>query len=442
MAPPMPQAGAVLIWDAVTNGVIASNGYLGTITAPNLSTQASTVIYPPSGGVDAALSINSAISTAIEEGGGTIIIGPGLYILKGQVPITIAGDNVKIVCDLGTIFQVQTGFITPLWPMVNVTGNNVEWYGGVLDGNQIAGSCLQVNGSSTRINIRRVECKNFLTAGIFGGGRSAGILQIYESYFHGGSFPGVEDYTLTGNTCSLVVRDCWFDSISYVALDSSGQVNGTAYFEASGNLFSACGGLGADEQYLQAVYGYRCGYVNWHHNNFLGCWGSLHADTCGGGAVCDNTSSGSTGGADLFVEVTPYASIERNTIIGNTAERGIVVGVGSNNQGSGGSIPQVLVGITCSSNKVIKCLGGIGWGALQQGVFRDNYVESPTNGLAYINENSIGTRFFANQSNFASGGTHLTVDAPTSPATVYVRDDITNATTEYNQTNGGQVIQD
>jgi hypothetical protein len=384
-------------------------------------------------GTDAAPTLNAIIAQLVVAGGGTLNIGPGLYALQTQ-PIQISGNNIKVICDPSAVFQAQTGFYTPNWPMVEIRGNNIEWFGGIFDGNGIANG-LQLAAANTRVVFRNVEVKNWVQYGIYGSARTSGLFGVYNCYLHGGNQPGVYDNAVAGNTCQLIVRDCWFDGISNFACGVSPSTTGaTANFEASGNLFTNCGATGG----LAAIYAFQAGNVDWHDNTFINCNAAVHADTCGGGSICDNNATNSTGGVDFFAEVTPYISIERNIARGNTAERGVVVGVGGANTPA--SLPVLLYGITCNSNKVIKCQGGIGWGTLQQGVFRDNYVESPTNGIAYANANALGTRFQANQSNFASGGTHLTVDASLSPATVFAEDDITDASTIYAQTNGGQII--
>jgi len=405
----------------------------GAPVTGNTSVTTNPIILPPAGGTDAALTINAAISKSIASGGGTITIGPGLYRLQGS-PINIVGNNLRVVCDPSAVFQAQDGFVFPNWPMVQIRGNNIEWSGGIFDANNIAGSGLQLADANTRVVFINIEVKNFTQYGMWGADRTAGIWEVYNCYLHGGNSPGVYDLTEDGNTCRLIVRDCWFDSINNIACGASNaaNANGTAYYEASGNLFTNCGGP------QQALYGFQAGLLNWHHNVFISCSGALHSDTCGGGSICDNHAKGATGLVDFFVEATPYVSVERNISEGNMSY-GILLGVGGTaTKPSSTQVP--LVGISCSSNKIINCFSGIAWGALQQGVFSNNYVENPANGIAYQNENSAGIRFISNQSNFSSGGTHLNVDGPVATATVYASNDITNAETIYSQTNGGQVL--
>lgn len=395
--------------------------------------------FPITGdGSDASGTLNAMIAQIVANGGGSLFIGPGVYGLKNA--IGIGGKNVRVICDPAALFQAQTGFPTPNSPMCAIApgSTDIMWIGGTFDGNQIGGRGIHVAGNADRITLRDLTVMNVTQYGINGALRTAGLLRIERCTLITGPQPGVYDYTADGNSAILQVRDCSFNGITNIACGSSGPTkNGVAFYEASGNVFTGCGSLSTIG--FQPLYGFQCGNIDWHDNIFIGCAGALHVDTCDGGSVCDNSSLNAVFGADFFIEVTPYISIERNIARGNSGERGIVVGVGSNNQGPPN--PPFL-GISVKSNKVINCKGGIGWGALTQGVFADNYVENPSDGSAFVNENSVGTRFSRNQSVFpeVNTGTHLVVDAPTAPASVYVDTDMSNAANLYSRTNGGIVI--
>lgn len=372
---------------------------------------------------------------AILANGGNVSIGPGIYRISNF--LNISQSRMRVTCDPNAIFQAQTA-IPANTSMLTVltTTTDVIWDGGVFDGNSVAANGLQVNGAADRILFRSIEVKGCTSHLMFGSSRSAGTWRVQNCYLHGGSVPGVYDLAADGNTAFLQVLNSNFDSITNIGIGSSnaGSHNGVSYFEASGNHFNGCGTIDSGGNILNALYGFQAGNLNWHHNEFVGCTGALHADTCGSGSVCDNFATGSTAAVDFFVEVTPYVSVERNIGMNSTNHGGITLGVGGSNSGITG-----LMGVVGRSNKLINCQGGFFIGACNQAFVEGNFVQNPSNGTAFYNSNSVGTHFAFNQSSFASGGTHLVVDAIGSTSTVLAYGDATNAATQYSQINGGTV---
>lgn len=378
------------------------------------------------------LMLNTALAQ-VGSGTGALYIGPGLYLL--QQPVSITNSNTRVICDASARFIAQSNFPTPNMPMIQILGgNNIDWIGGTFDGNGIGGRGIQINTGTTNVNIERVTVTGVTQYSIFGALRASGTLSLYKCAFGTSAQPAIFDYCPDGNTAVLRVRDCEFTNISNFAVGSSSvNANGVAHFEASGNLFTNCGLLSGGI-ISSPLYGFQVTYGNWHDNVFIKCKGACHADTFGSVSMRNNVATGSTQNPDFFAEITPYSNISGNISRNNSGERGIIVG-----QGGSGGASGLIMGCVCRDNKVINCQGGIGFGGVSQGVLEANYVENPTNGIAYQVANSATVRFAFNQSIFSSGGTHLNADAIGSACSVNVYGDQTNAATAYSQTNGGTI---
>jgi hypothetical protein len=111
----------------------------------------------------------------------------------------------------------------------------------------------------------------------------------------------------------------------------------------------------------------------------------------------------------------------------------------------------IQTGNKVDSNKV-SLSGGMRCGACTNTVFVNNYVEFPGGavGIAYGNNESVGTIFQNNRSLFTTGafypsgpnngGTHLSIDAVNSASSVISSNDTTNAALQYSLTNNGTVL--
>lgn len=383
------------------------------------------------GGTD--VDINAALQQA-GSGTGAVFIGPGVYTISHS--LNISNSNTVVICDRNAVFWAQSTLPAGNAIATVATGiTDVIWKGGVFDGGNTAARGIQVN-TSDRITLLGIELRNCAGPFIIGANRASGTLRISRCYLHGGISPGISDLTTDGNTAFLQVLNCNFESITNYGCGSSngGATNGVSYFEVAGNRFKSCGVIDGSGNILNALYGFQCGNVNWHDNEFVSCTGAIHADTCGSGSICDNFATGSTASIDFFAEITPYISVERNIGMNSVNHGGVTVGVGGSNPGVA-----TLLGVVVRSNKIVNCQGGIYIGACNQPFIEGNIVKNPSNGTAFYNSNSVGTHFAFNQSSFASGGTHLICNGAGSSSTVFVYGDATNAATQYSPINGGTI---
>jgi hypothetical protein len=300
--------------------------------------------------IDATAAINSTVAS-LPMSGGTVYLPAGTYAIKSTVTaLAINRAHVNFECAPGAILQAQTGFVAE-FPILNIQGSSTDVLvqGCVFDGNSISARGFQIEAGAAGILIDRVESENQTQNGGQGALRTGGLVQITNSYFHDDP-EGYYDLAGVGGMPSLQLDNNHFDRITGNPYSIASGSSGLNYFEASDNLFT---NITAGTE--QVLYCYGCDKVDWQRNRFDNVFGAIHCDTCGGGTISFNTATKSTGGADFFAEVGSNFTLEGNVSTNNVAERGMILGVGSNNQGVASLRAQVAsfdstTGFTAGSN--------------------------------------------------------------------------------------------
>ncbi len=279
--------------------------------------------------LDATGAINKTIA-ALPVSGGTVYLPSGTYAIKSaHTVITINQANVNFTCAPGAILQAQSGFPAN-FPEIDISNsaNNVLVQGCMLDGNSISGQGFQIDGRAGQVFIDNVESKNQTQNAGRGTLRTGGLVQITNSYFHNEP-TGYYDLVGVGGTPSLRFDTNHCDVITGNPNGICVGSSGLNFFEASNNLFT---NITAGTQAV--LYCFGCDKVDWEHNNFNDVTAAVHCDTCGGGTVSFNTATNdiAVGFPDYFVEVGSHFTVEGNVSLNKTGERGMVLGVGSDNQ--------------------------------------------------------------------------------------------------------------